>query len=773
MTSKYLKFQSYKLFESILKVDKDFEEIISILNTDKKDTVAKSIFNLFNTDIKTNINYIKASDKNDDINFVNDSQVKRIIDANGDPFSRTSNVSKVGRAVRQILNLNSINFTDQQIESFVDLYKSTWDRKFKKMEGLQLVKGESIKHWYLEDNYVPGGGTLNSSCMRYQNTQDFFQIYIENPEVCQLLILLDERGLLLGRALVWKLIPNDKTSLYYLDRIYTRYSSDVSKFTDWFKDFLKVGDYEYNSYASGKTNDCRVQLKKWNFEKYPYMDTFGVLDFKNGILKPHNYRNSSELQFLLQVTGGYADVPNYCQSEKHGWIHNDEAVWVESEEDYLYKSECVEDFNGDWILDSDSIYSDFYKKKISKKYAQENPLFGLIDSRDLVTVYDDFDNGRPIAPTVYLKSLIGTTNKYASITIGWENVFMNTSKLIYNVSTENWVLNNPKNFKNLIYLYKMTASEVLKFENIFTQRHAYGESIGYYTPIDDYQNYIPFIIKEGNDGTDDSDKFYATELNLNCLGLKKDDRNMVITNELPYYKYYLKMIFNYSIDKIKDIEGIDHNLKLQEMEIANRMLLDHDISAYVRINNRYDKLKKYGTILNYINSEFVIKFNEFKIEESLFSIKVSEKIRSYISGDNIRYYSKKNKTYIDINTIEDVMGFLKTYKYYIYFYVYFYSLEYSSSYCDTILSNLDGPDGSKMSDTIRRIISYIVLYSEVSSDFPTNVNSIRRYYHRNFDIDFTEELKSRKSFSDPEIVGSGTEAVIQCFDDFYKRLHKQ
>ncbi len=195
------------------------------------------------------------------------------------------NSSKIGRTVRQILTGNKINVTDQEIEKFVNTYKNAWDKKFKKSEeGFHLVSGEEIRKWYLESNYVPGGGTLNNSCMRYKESQEYLNIYTENTDCCQLLILLDDRNRLLGRALVWKLKAGTGKKDYFLDRIYTRFDNDVEKFADWFRDFLKVKDDNFDAHFLKTLAGLRVQLKKWKFETYPYMDSFYILDYENGVL---------------------------------------------------------------------------------------------------------------------------------------------------------------------------------------------------------------------------------------------------------------------------------------------------------------------------------------------------------------------------------------------------------------------------------------------------------------------------------------------------------
>ena len=70
MIKKYFDFKYLSLLESLLKIDKDLNLIVSKISD--KDPVAKMLSSLINQDIKTNVNYLKTSDKNDDIKLKKD-----------------------------------------------------------------------------------------------------------------------------------------------------------------------------------------------------------------------------------------------------------------------------------------------------------------------------------------------------------------------------------------------------------------------------------------------------------------------------------------------------------------------------------------------------------------------------------------------------------------------------------------------------------------------------------------------------------------------------
>ena len=120
----------FSLFESILMVDPKFIEILNIISAnDKKNKVDPDIAGLLldligKRDIKTNLNYIKPGKLNDEILFVNDTQVKRIIDQGQNPFDKANSAAKIGRSIRQILQSDNVDVSEALIADFVNKYKN-------------------------------------------------------------------------------------------------------------------------------------------------------------------------------------------------------------------------------------------------------------------------------------------------------------------------------------------------------------------------------------------------------------------------------------------------------------------------------------------------------------------------------------------------------------------------------------------------------------------------------------------------------------------------
>lgn len=729
----YFNFRLFSLFESILKVDPDFLRIIENIR-DKDDPIAKFLYSLVSKDIKTNANYLKVSDKNDDLKFVNDTQVKRFIDAGQNPFERANNIAKIGRTVRQILTSNGISVADSQIEKFVNLYKNEWDKKYKKeSEGLNLITGEDIRNWYLEDKYVPGGGTLNNSCMRYNETQSFLDIYTNNPEVCQLLILVDDSNRLLGRAILWKLVEGTGKTPYYLDRIYTRYDSDTAKFIEWFEDFIKISDRtKISAHYLGQTSGCRVQLKKWKFKQYPYMDTFSILDYESGILMTYEGQDSSRLQLHIQTTGGEPHVPNYNWSEKYqNWIRKSDSVWIEKLDDYVMKSDCVQDYNDNFILKDDSIYSEYYKAYLNKDNALELEGFGLVDSDDVIFVYDEFDGDKLGGKIKYLRSRLSKGDSiYVKIERGWSSYFVNRKLTSYDIKEGEYVLKtrdfNDK-YKNLYKIDSSIREDVLKklyfddFGRINCHLYGYGLS-------NDHTK-TPFIIERDDENSVESN-FITPEV-LESYGLEYSTEGYCISLE-NLYRTYRKMIYTLTIDTLSK-QKINTAPIFSLLKDANEWLLSN-FSDYKLNNYNYSEMVKYGSYTKFFNTIISDKLIESKIEALILDKDVCDKFTRYIrEGQNSFSYLFDGKeielNHRDSNLYDEAVTFLQRHKDQILFQTYWYILLIDEDYAQYKLR----AKFEKLNSVTRTVIKYFCRYNELSSKYADSVNTIRSWFDENYD----------------------------------------
>ena len=182
------------------------------------------------------------------------------------------------------------------IEELVNQYKAYTKRVFDTNfdSRIELVSGQEIRKWYFEGNYMSGKGSIHESCMRYSKCQNFFEIYENNPEVCNLLIFKPEKDKISIRALIWTLSNGNK----YMDRIYCSNFADNTIFINYAK---KHGWIIYDEIKNDKIN-IEIHVKVAQYRYYPYMDTFKWYNRTTGLLT--KIRQGGQVN-LISTGGGY------------------------------------------------------------------------------------------------------------------------------------------------------------------------------------------------------------------------------------------------------------------------------------------------------------------------------------------------------------------------------------------------------------------------------------------------------------------------------------
>lgn len=122
--------------------------------------------------------------------------------------------------------------------------------------------------------------------MRYEKCQPYLDIYVKNPEVCQLIILKakEDESKIIGRALLW----TDAQGRKIMDRVYVINSADETLFKEFAieKGFNYKKHQTYNDMTlmfNGNElsyDESKAEIKlKWNAMRYyPYMDSFKYYD---------------------------------------------------------------------------------------------------------------------------------------------------------------------------------------------------------------------------------------------------------------------------------------------------------------------------------------------------------------------------------------------------------------------------------------------------------------------------------------------------------------
>lgn len=275
-------------------------------------------------------------------------------------WTQSRNPIKIGRFIRQVF---PGKYSDVDIEKFVNEFKSSGE---KEKESFVLAEGKDIETHYWHENYKEMAGDLGRSCMARKK---FFNIYTQNPEVCRLLVLLEDDKVI-GRSLIWKLDRNNGESEieYFMDRQYTIEQSDVVKFTN----YAKENGWAYKTYNNhhsysnitylGKEMNCEmvVKVEKKNYDEYPYMDTFKRFDPKTGELFNDTDKDDHEGQYLLEDTDGdYTEILSGKWSDYYDMeIPEDEAVWSEA--------------YGDWLPEDRAIHIESRRSRISGWFPEDD-----------------------------------------------------------------------------------------------------------------------------------------------------------------------------------------------------------------------------------------------------------------------------------------------------------------------------------------------------------------------------------------------------------------
>lgn len=151
-----------------------------------------------------------------------------------------------------------------------------------------------ICKYYDEEIYCAGNGELNHSCMRHWECRDYIRFY-EYCDNVQLVILLNDNGELMARALNWKAKDSEGNDVIYLDRVYAINDNLKNIIYDWGK---KQG---YLTYKDNERLYININIDE--DQPMPYLDSFCFYSTK-GVLSTHSGVNPYEIDCVFQHTEG-------------------------------------------------------------------------------------------------------------------------------------------------------------------------------------------------------------------------------------------------------------------------------------------------------------------------------------------------------------------------------------------------------------------------------------------------------------------------------------
>ena len=354
--------QTYERKTSDIFISDKLRAVLEIFK-DKSEVARTLLYRRLNKELlaEDHVNFISVS-QNDPtkISYLTTERIDFIAKSESEDYWTTSRriACKPGSFVGKILK----DIPAKEIENFANLYKTFASKKDLEFK---VVTGNDILKYYHQDNYFNQNGSLGNSCMKSESCQDYFNIYTQNPMISMLVVLAPNEKLI-GRALLWDL-GEDKV----MDRIYT-IQDDIyfHHFSKWAIDNGYIHKAYQNwkqtiTFTDGKEEFERnfsVQLKTWDSERYPYLDSFKWLDMSTGILsnfQPKAFKNRSDDFRCLTTSCGayeYDDYLGFCEIDRE-YTHRGDIVEVNGMS--VNTRHCnYSDTLDTWILRDESTYSD-------------------------------------------------------------------------------------------------------------------------------------------------------------------------------------------------------------------------------------------------------------------------------------------------------------------------------------------------------------------------------------------------------------------------------
>jgi len=224
-------------------------------------------------------------------------------------FNRNGRDVKTRKKIGRFVSMFTDTFSARDIELFVNEYKSL-SGFYKYIDRFELGSGDSFKEAYNIDCYAERSGSLGGSCMN-NAAENRLKLYIANPKKVKVLMLRDEEGKVLGRAIVWRNAflregesAEDRNECepfkkWVMDRVYSTKDYYINIFEKYASSkgwYIRHGGGLQFKRPDGEMVNCRVKinLKDFRFGNYPYLDTMRSVSKKGTI---SNKRWKDEVRF--------------------------------------------------------------------------------------------------------------------------------------------------------------------------------------------------------------------------------------------------------------------------------------------------------------------------------------------------------------------------------------------------------------------------------------------------------------------------------------------
>lgn len=508
--------------------------------------ISKDLIAQLGKDIKPDATFLDEGDKEGELTFVTmRNAIKKLSDIYGDDdfvksleqptfsdtfainiskmlkdnepgfWTQSRNPIKIGRFIRQVF---PGKYSDVDIEKFVNEFKSSDEKDLQKFI---IAEGKDIETYYWHENYKEMAGDLGRSCMARK--KKYFDIYVQNPQVCRLLVLLED-GKVIGRSLIWKLEKNnvDGNIEYFMDRQYTIEQSDVVKFTN----YAKENGWAYKTYNnhhsysnitySGKEMNCDmvVKLVQKSFDSYPYMDTFKRFDPATGELFNDMEKDDHEGQYILDDTDGdYTEIASGKWSDYYDMeIPEDEAVWSEA--------------YGDWLPENRAIHIESRRSRISGWFPEDDDNIYYSEWEDEYLHLDDCVYSEDKDEYLYKpNAVLGAyrINEEGGIETSWYHD--EDDDCIEIDKTMRWYEILSEKDSDWKKVKRMKLSIADRWSTVYRE---------YYPKIFKVFLYKKWAFQNGK--KDSEDKIYLSVRDAKILGFEYDKEDMIKIDDFEYHK---------------------------------------------------------------------------------------------------------------------------------------------------------------------------------------------------------------------------------------------
>ena len=270
---------------------------------------------------------------------------------------------KYGKAIRKIFTPILPILEDRHIEILSNNLKSKYVFNYK----FEIVTGEDIRFYYHKDRQSDKAASLSASCMRHDGCQEYLDIYADNTDDIDMLIAVDDDGIVQGRALIWKhILPHDKNNypdeIKVMDRIYgkdvtiqafKKYATDNNM---WHKHQQNYSDAALVSPVGQTITGYKTRPLNNSAKYFPYLDTLKytnddpdydkciVLNSLDGeVIFDCTDGCHTDEEYVTDADGDRIPQDDACYDEyEDTYYHNDDARWCEPDNTYCHYESAIE-----------------------------------------------------------------------------------------------------------------------------------------------------------------------------------------------------------------------------------------------------------------------------------------------------------------------------------------------------------------------------------------------------------------------------------------------